>query len=88
MNDVQESLLRHMLGADSRYLKKEWGFRNYFCADNSDECPDNVELIKMESQGMVISCKRQEETIYFATKEGALAIGFKPYQLRKVNFHE
>ncbi|MDD4892757.1 MAG: hypothetical protein PHH73_01995 [Candidatus Rickettsiella isopodorum] len=64
--------------------KKQWGFRNHFCA--SIGSLDDIELSEMEKIGLVKSANRSEEQVfYFATKAGAEAIGFKPYQLRKTN---
>ena len=83
INEKQKQLLQHMLGADSRYLKKQWGFRNHFCAGNNESCPDRIELNKMELDGLVKSGDRLGSKTFWATKKGAIAIGFKPYQLRK-----
>ncbi len=81
--DKHKELLRHMLGADSRYRKKQWGFRNHYCADDNLECPDRKELDKMELVGLVKSGERLGMKTYWATKAGAIAIGFKAYQLSK-----
>lgn len=83
ITEKQKQLLQHMLGADSRYMKKQWGFRNCFCASDDKNCPDRLELEKLEKQGLVKSGDRLGSKMFWATKDGALAIGFKPYQLRK-----
>lgn len=82
----QKQLLQHMLGADSRYMKKQWGFRNHFCAVDNKSDPDRLELENLEKAGLVKSGDRLGSKTFWATKEGALAIGFKPYQLRKTTF--
>ena len=81
----QKELLQHTLGADSRYKKKKWGFRNHFCSSDNKNCPDRLELEKLEKAGLVRSGERMGSKVFWATKEGALAIGFKPYQLRKTS---
>ena len=81
----QEELLRHMLGADSRYMKKQWGFRNHYCAGD-EGCSDRVELEKLEKDGLVTSGQRFGYKTFWATKEGAIAIGFKKYQLINAGF--
>jgi len=81
----QEEILRHMLGADIRYKKNQWGFRNRYCCSENPSCPDRLELEKMEIDGLVKSGERMGLKIFWATKLGATAIGFKPYQLRKLN---
>tara|TARA_R110001599_G_scaffold100770_9_gene258145 strand:+ start:8948 stop:9250 length:303 start_codon:yes stop_codon:yes gene_type:complete len=81
----QKELLQHMLGADERYRKKQWGFRNHYCASADPECKDRIELEKLEKEGLVKSGTRFDYKTFWATKKGALAIGFKPYQLRKTD---
>lgn len=82
VSEKQQSLLTHMLGAGDRYMKKDWGFRNRFCASDNPDCPDRLELEKMEAAGLVKSGERLGNKTFWATKAGAIAIGFKPYQLR------
>jgi hypothetical protein len=83
ISEKQQKLLQHMLGADSRYMKKEWGYRNHYCASDNKECKDRIELEKMEREGLVKSGERLGSKTFWATKAGAVAIGFKPYQIRK-----
>lgn len=82
ITEKQKELLQHTLGADSRYKKKDWGFRNHFCA-SSTENPDRQELDKMEALGLVASGVRFDYTTFWATKAGAEAIGFNRVQLKK-----
>lgn len=83
----EEELLRHILGADNRYSKRNWGFRNRFCTHAND--PDFTELQKMERKNLVKSYNKPADSIFptmvvfSATKKGALEIGFKSYQLKK-----
>ena len=85
LTDQQEQILRHMLGADERYKKKQWGFRNRFCSSNGHQ--DQKTLEKLRDMGLVVSNKMQGDTQYFfATRAGAKAIGFKPYQMRNTDF--
>ena len=84
MKDKHKELLQHTLGADSRYLKKQWGFRNRFCS--SVECTDHNELLELEKMGFMTSGERFGQIMFWATKEGAKAIGFKAYQLRNAGF--
>ena len=79
----QTNLLKHMLGADDRYMKKDWGYRNHYCTSDNKECKDRLELEKMEVAGLVTSGEMISKKFFWATKAGAVAIGFKPYQLRK-----
>lgn len=85
ISEKQKELLKHTLGADERYMKKQWGYRNYFCAGDNKESKDRLELEKMEEMGLVKSGERLGHKTFWATKAGALAIGFKPYQLRKTD---
>lgn len=83
VTDKQKQLLQHMLGADSRYLKKEWGFRNHFASSEGSQ--DYVELSEMEKLGLVKSGDRLNSKVFWATKQGALEIGFTPAQLRRTS---
>lgn len=85
ITDHERQLLQHMLGADSRYMKKEWGFRNRYCASDYPECKDRLALEAMEERGLVKSGVWLGNKTFRATKLGALAIGFKPYQLAKTD---
>lgn len=80
ITEKQKELLQHMLGADERYKKKQWGFRNHFCAEPDGK--DCAELEKLEGMGLVRSGFRDNYKVFWATKDGAVRIGFKPYQLR------
>jgi hypothetical protein len=82
----QKELLQHTLGADSRYKKKDWGFRNHFVPGDASTDPDRPDFIELEKQGLVVFSKRMDNQVIWATKKGAKAIGFKPYQLRKMKF--
>ena len=79
-----KQLLQHMLGADERYKKKDWGFRNHFCSTLGNK--DDANLVEMVKLGYVLLNYPSSNYRYFhATKAGAIAIGFKPYQLRNTN---
>lgn len=81
ITDKQRQLLQHMLGADSRYRKKQWGFRNHFCA--SIGSPDDDILIELNQSDLVSpGIKTETLVFYHATQLGAEAIGFKRYQLK------
>lgn len=74
--------LRHMLGADSRYKKSQWGFRNHYCSSLSGN--DYESMIRMEKQGLVKRGIQQENSIFFhAKEEGCKAIGFNSRQIKK-----
>lgn len=79
MNHRYIKLLQHALGADSRYNKKQWGFRNRFCADSRHE--DYDDLVKMVDAGLMVKHKALGNLYFSATTAGAVAIGFKSYQL-------
>ncbi len=71
-NDVH--CLRHMLGACLDRPRKEWGFRNYFCADASGADRESMErLLKL---GLVSQGERGEfHSYYHATKMGMDLVG-------------
>lgn len=82
ITENQRKLLQHMLGADSRYLKKDWGFRNHFSPDSNPNHEDRRDLMAMTWDGLVKS-SNTHSLVFWATRKGALAIGFKDYQLKK-----
>jgi len=85
MSEVTEEmkhLLKHMLGADSRYLKRQWGFRNHYCT--TEGSTSDPIMRKMVALKLAIRSKRElfgGQRVYHATRLGAIAIGFKAYQL-------
>lgn len=83
VTEKHKQILQHMLGADERYLKKEWGFRNHYTASEGHQSYN--ELLEMEKLGLVRSGNKFENTVFWATKQGALEIGFKPAQLRRTS---
>lgn len=80
MKERYRELLQHTLGADSRYKKKQWGYRNRFVADEGHH--DYPDLLRMEEAGLLTSRIVLDQRTFHATKAGAVAIGFKPYQLK------
>lgn len=86
IKEEHAELLRHMLGATERYRKNQWGFRNHFvCSDGTE---DHNELKEMEDMGLVKSGEQFGTCCFWATKKGAVSVGFKPYQLRNTDLAE
>lgn len=77
--DVDYENLKHMTGCDSRYPKKQWGFRNHFAPGGKDiESMERLEFV-----GHVIRGNKYYDTNYFhATESGCKAIGMKPMQIK------
>ena len=87
LSKKQKEILQHMLGADSRYKKKQWGFRNHFVASCSGD--DYKTLLELESLGYIKTNSRVKEPLihntqicFNATIEGCKALGFKDYQIK------
>lgn len=80
----QRQLLTHTLGASDRYAKRDWGFRNYFTTEEG--CDDVEPLRNLVSLGLMIERKRFGDLVFSATKRGAIAVGFKRYQLAGKSF--
>ena len=73
--------LKHMTGCDPRYKKRQWGFRNHYCASKSGK--DQESMQRLLSAGYVVQGVEQERSIFFhATEAGCKAIGMKPAQIR------
>ena len=72
--------LRHMAGADQRYSRAMWGFRNHFCAGGEDM----MSMLRMERLGLVIRGKKMQDLQFFhATEAGLKLIGFDSKQIEK-----
>lgn len=84
ITNEEREVLTHMLGADSRYKKRQWGFRNHFVASPGHH--DFKALESLEAKELVKRGTILKSTVFWATKAGAIAIGFKAYQLRKTDF--
>jgi len=74
IEEKKREILKHMLGADSRYKKSEWGFRNHFTVSQGRE--EFSALILMKDEGLVVGGKRFDEHVFWATEKGARHIGF------------
>jgi len=75
MNELKTDMdnLRHMLGADERYRKSQWGFRNHFCAGKSDI----ASMERLVAAGYVVNCgDKFGNTYYRATTAGCKVLGF------------
>lgn len=71
--------LRHMLGARSTDSKRDWGYRNYYCANVGDES-----MARLAEQGLVIRGNASPEQAYWhATEAGCKAIGLTDRQIKK-----
>ena len=85
ITDKQKHLLQHMLGATENVKKKNWGYRNYFCAEPFTD--DFDELVKLQHLGFVWHVNTLiHGDIFYATRKGAIEIGFKKYQLKCTDY--
>ena len=67
-----------MLGADSRYKKNQWGFRNRFCAGGDDV----FSMKRLESLGFVKEIRSSMfDDFYIATEAGCKHLGFNKKQI-------
>jgi len=84
-NEMKEDVLRHMLGADSRYKKSQRGFRNHFCAGKGHH--DMATLEELEGDGRVIRRKPcalfGDDVVFNATKEGCEFIGLHKAAIKR-----
>ena len=88
MDEKQIQMLKHMLGADSRYKKYQWGFRNHYCSsigDTDHEVLEAMVISGLVERGVRGGTAGNEMQFYHATKQGAIAAGFKKYQMKQLN---
>jgi hypothetical protein len=74
--------LRHMLGAvPGRYPKKQWGFRNHFCAGSGLQTESMRRLV---AAGMVVEGRSQEHSTFFhATQKGMESVGMSKAAIKR-----
>lgn len=73
------SNLKHMLGATKPRPKRNWGFRNYFCAGKSGS--DFESMLRLEAAQLVTRGREDEHHIYFhCTKAGCEKAGLDEKQ--------
>lgn len=73
--------VRHMTGAVSNVSKRNWGYRNHYCA--CKEGPDMASMERLKAAGYVVQGRDQGSSVFFhATEAGCKAIGLKPYQIK------
>lgn len=80
LTEREEEILRHTTGSDSRYRKKEWGFRNYFCAG-----PADLPLLdELTEKGYLNRQQNAGESVYFfATVKALEELGFSKTRINK-----
>ena len=73
--------VRHMTGAVSNVSKRNWGYRNYYCAAKGSD--DMKSMERLMAAGYVVQGSEQEHSVYFhATEAGCKAISLKPHQIK------
>lgn len=70
--------LRHMLGVGEHIHKRDWGYRNYY---NAEEGHDGMpSLLRLEGNGLIV---RGHHGYWHATESGCKAIGLTAKQINK-----
>lgn len=83
LSDEQEQILRHTLGADSRYKKSQWGFRNHFCAGMHS--PQHEILRNLEASGYMVSGRVDGNNVFYhATELACKALGFSAKRIKEL----
>lgn len=83
ITDKQKEILQHTLGADSRYKKSQWGFRNHYQASKNHVNRKEVE--RMVKEGLMeYYFVHGMGDVYSATEKGMGAIGFTKKQILKI----
>lgn len=77
LEDVEN--LRHMLGATYPNKQREWGYRNYYCANLGDKSMERLEQAGLVIKGRVSS----DQAYYHATETGCKLAGLDARQIRR-----
>ncbi len=81
LTDRQKKFLKSALGAHPHVPKKDWGYRNHFCAGVGSQ--DQADLDIMVSMGLFktgTTINNNQSVFYHATVAGMDAIGLTPEQ--------
>ncbi len=85
LSDKEIHLLEHMLGADSRYAKKKWGWRNYFYL--SHRTGESYEALKsLQERGFLQANAprfNSDGGCFYATEYGCRAIGLHKAAIKR-----
>ena len=87
MTKKEEQILRHALGAEKRYPKKMWGFRNIYVSHPliSKEIIDLVRKGLMKDHGPFMLLG-SDEHLFSVTVKGREAIGLSEAQyIKRIN---
>lgn len=74
--------LRHMLGAEERYKKRDWGFRNRYNSHEGDESMERLIANYLVVRGETINDGKS--VMYYATFAGCLRAGLSPKKAQEV----
>jgi hypothetical protein len=81
LNEQDLNNLKHMLGATSHTLKKNWGYRNRFMAGGNDL----ASMERLQKQGLVRRINKNTsifpDPAYVATEEGCKHLRFNKKQI-------
>lgn len=77
LEDVEN--LRHMLGATYPNKQREWGYRNYYCANLGDKSMERLEQAGLVIKGRVSG----DQAYYHATELGCKTAGLDARQIRR-----
>ena len=82
LTDEEMDNLQHMLGVRSHVHKRDWGFRNYYCASIGSK--QEQELLHLVQVGFVMEGYRDEINVFFhATELGCFAAGLSNLQTKR-----
>ena len=78
----QRDDLRHMVGAQSHINKRDWGFRNHYCAYKGGDAVTSMR--ELERLGLVVRGHEGVESLFFhCTEAGCKAAGLNAKQTAK-----
>lgn len=87
LTEKQTQILKHTLGADSRYPKHQWGFRNhFFTGANTADYPI---LLELENLGFMARRDQppftdKKDFLFYATKAGCELVGLTKKRIKKM----
>lgn len=86
MDDKKLKLLQHTLGAEKRYPKKTWGFRNYYLAADCDKkLLDELVSDGFMWKGAEAAAWLGGGAYYHATQKGMRAAGLSVRRIKEIS---
>lgn len=82
--EAQKKILRHMLGAGRDVARRNWGYRNRYCASvGTQPEADLTEMVKIGLVARGDLMNDDKQVMFYATVAGCCAIGLSDAAIKR-----